>query len=49
LTAGVAGASRDGSGRQEGERKGGNIKLTYECVANTRTDRLESATYNAAN
>jgi hypothetical protein len=36
------------TGRATVERKGGDIKLTYECVANTRTDRLESASYHAA-
>jgi len=36
------------TGRATVERKGGDIELTYECVANTRTDRLESAAYHAA-
>lgn len=36
------------TGRATVERKGGDVNLTYECVANTRADRLESVTYRAA-
>lgn len=37
------------TGRATVERKAGDIALTYECVVNTRTDRLESAAYHPAN